>query len=248
MEHPSEELLLQALHEPQQVSSEMRMHLAGCEHCFVRQEQLAADDRFVGGLLTALDHPLPALSASDVRAASPRRLRRRALLVAEITLAFAAAAAAMTIPASPLHRLLFPVAAPLPAPVREPVAETSPGQHGGVAPVGIALAAPASLVVEFRHAQATGSITVDVTSGSQVTVRSRGGAVGYTVNEGKVVVDNREPATEYVVEIPATLRRARILVGTRVLFFKDGDRLGPVQPAEGARYRIAFTDTTRIEP
>jgi hypothetical protein len=248
MHHPADDVLVRALHEPQQLRAEVRGHIEGCAPCRARQAEFAATDAQVAELLGALDDPLPPISAEDLLAIRPRTLRRRALLVAEVTLFFAAAAAAMTLPSSPLHKLLFPKAAVVIAPVPAPVPETSSAQGTGDAPIGIALDAPASLVVEFRHLQSSGTLEVRLTSGGQVTVRSRGGAVGFTVNEGRVLVDNRVPADEYVVEVPSTLRRARVMIGTRVLFFKDGDRAGPVSSADGVRYRMTLADTTRSEP
>jgi hypothetical protein len=248
MNHPTDDVLLRALHEPQGVPVEVREHLEDCASCRARQAEFTANDLMVANLLSTLDDPLPPMSADELLAIRPRTLRRRALLVAEVTLFFAAAAAAMTIPSSPLHKLLFPKATVVVAPVPAPVPETSPAQGTGDAPIGIALDAPASLVVEFRHAQSTGTVEVRLTNGGQVTVRSRGGAVGFTVNEGRVLVDNRVPADEYVVEVPSTLRRARIMVGARVLFSKDGDQAGPVASVDGVHFRMTFADTTRSEP
>jgi hypothetical protein len=246
--HPPEDELFQAVHEPARVRADLRAHLDACPACQQRMQQLLADDVFVGGLLTALDHPVPAHSAHDVIAAHPSRLRRRALLAAEITIFAVAAAAAMTIPASPLHRWIVRQALPVASQPAVFLPEAAPSQSASIAPTGIALPAPASLRVEFRQSQHTGTLEVHLVDGGQVTVRSRGGDVGYTVNEGRVLVDNRVPANEYIVVIPASLGRVRIVVGTRVLFRKDGDRSGPVQPFEGARYRIALTDTTPSQP
>lgn len=248
MNHPQDDVLIHAAHELAWASAEVLAHLETCETCRLRQQQLAADDASVGVLLGALDHPVPEHSAREIIAERPNHLRRRAMLVAEIMLFVAAAAAAMTIPSSPLHRWIARQALPkLPSSVAA-VPEATPSQSTSAAPIGIALPAPASLRVEFRQAQPIGTLEVRLVEGDQVTVRSRGGTVGYTVNEGRVLVDNRVPADAYVVEIPASLRRVRIVVGTRVLFQKDGDRSGPVTPFEGARYRISLADTTRSQP
>ncbi len=248
MDHSQDDVLLHAVHEPTQVGAEVLAHLATCEACRIRQQRLATEDADVGVLLSALDHPVPAHSAREVITSQPNHLRRRAVLVAEITLFVAAAVAAMTVPVSPLHRWMIRQAQPRVASSGAAVPEASPSQATSSAPVGIALPAPASLRVEFRQAQQTGTLEVHLVAGDQVTVRSRGGSVAYTVNEGRVLVDNRVPANEYIVEIPATLGRVRVVVGTRVLFQKDGDHSGPVQPFEGARYRIPLTDTTRSQP
>ncbi len=248
MGHPQDDVLLHAVHEPVWASAAVMMHLATCESCRLRQQQLATEDADVGVLLGALDHPVPARSAREIIASPPNHLRRRAVLVAEIMLFVAAAAAAMTVPASPLHRWIVRQMQPNAASPAAVPPEVSPSQVASSAPTGIALPAPASLRVEFRQAQRTGTLEVHLVSGDQVTVRSRGGNVAYTVNEGRVLVDNRVPAEEYIVEIPATLGRVRIVAGTRVLFQKDGDRSGPVRPFEGAQYRIPLTDTTRSQP
>jgi len=246
--HPPDDVLLRAVHEPAWESDDLRAHLEVCPACQARMQHLAADDAFVGSLFVALDHPVPERSAREIIAVQPSRLRRRALLVAEITIFAVAAAAAMTIPASPLHRWIVRQALPAISPSVVSAPEASTRQSTSAAPTGIALPAPASLRVEFRQPQHAGTLEVHLVDGGQVTVRSRGGGVGYTVNEGRVLVDNRVPADEYVVEIPASLGRVRIVVGTRVLFRKDGDRTGPIQPFEGARYRIALTDITPSQP
>jgi hypothetical protein len=248
MNHPPDDLLLRALHEPAWASAELLEHIGGCQECQARQRAFATDEAFVGALLETLDQPVPEHSAREIIGARPRYLRRRAVLVAEITLFVAAAAAAMTIPASPLHRWLVRQALPTAAAPATADSAAAPGQSDGPAPVGIALQAPESLLVEFRQAQPDGTVEVHLVNGDQVTVRSRGGSVGYTVDEGRVLIDNRVPAEEYIVELPVSLRQARIVVGTRVLFRKDGDRSGPVLPFEEARYRIPLTDTTRREP
>ncbi len=246
MNHPDEALLLEALHEPAAMSSTLRTHLEQCAECRSRQAQLLAADEQVGSLLGALDHPLPAITPEEILSVRPRPLRRRALLVAELTLFLAAAAAAMTIPASPVHQLLFPtaVARAVSTLVDEPPVEP----RAAVAPVGIALAAPDSLVVAFRQVQSTGSLEVRLTSDSQVTVSSRGGTVGYRVNEGRVEVDNRVPADGYVIEIPSSLSRAEIVMGRRVLFSKNHGVTTPAGPTDGVRYRITLADSTRNRP
>lgn len=248
LSHPPDDVLLRAVHEPAWVSGDLRAHLEVCPACQARTQHLAADDAFVGRLFVALDHPVPAHSAREIIAVQPPRFRRRALLVAEIMIFAVAAAAAMTIPASPLHRWIVRQALPAinSSVVSAPAAPTT--QASSAAPTGIALPAPASLRIEFRQPQHGGTLELHLIDGGQVTVRSRGGEVGYTVNEGRVLVDNRVPADEYIVEIPASLGRVRIVVGSRVLFRKDGDRSGPIQPFEGARYRIALTDTTPSQP
>lgn len=245
LNHPPDDVLLRVVHEPTWAGNDLRAHLEVCHACQVRTQHLAGDDAFVGGMLVALDHPVPPRSAGDIIAVQPSRVRRRALLVAEITIFAVAAAAAMTIPASPLHRWLIRQTS---AAVTATAPESPSSQATSSAPTGIALPAPASLRVEFRQPQPSGTLEVDLVDGTTVMVRSRGGAVGFTINEGRVLVDNRVPAEEYIVEIPASLGRVRIVVGSRVLFRKDGDRSGPVTPFEGARYRIALADTTPSLP
>jgi hypothetical protein len=248
MGHPQDEMLLHAVHEPERASAAVMEHLATCEACRVRQQRLATEDADVGVLLGVLDHPVPALSAREIIARQPNRLRRRAVLVAEIMLFVAGAAAAMTVPASPLHRWIVRQLQPRAASSVAALPGTQASQAASGAPIGIALPAPASLRVDFRQIQQTGTLEVHLISGDEVTVRSRGGKVAYAVNEGRVLIDNRVPADTYIVEIPATLGRVRIVAGSRVLFAKDGDRSGPAQPFEGGRYRIPLTDTSRSRP
>jgi hypothetical protein len=248
MNHPADDALLHAVHEPRWADATLLAHLEGCAACRLRQQQLAADDAAVGQLLAALDHPAPAHSVAEIVAARPRQLRRRVLLAAQITLFVAGAAAAMTVPASPLHRLLFGGAtrAAAPVPTTDSLAPAAPARQADA--VGIALPAPASLVVEFREPQTTGTLEVHVVAGDQVTVRSRGGTVAYTVHDGRVQVDNRVAAELYIVEIPASLHRVKIVAGSRVLFQADGNSASPMTLQEGGRVRIALADSAKHQP
>lgn len=248
MTHPDDATLLRALHEPGWVTPPLADHLAACQACQARQRVFAADDAMVETHLRALDHAAPALSVDDVAARVPGSWRRRAVLVAQLTLFCAAAAAAMAIPASPLHRLLWGHRSAPVVTAATPAAAPAPPQEEGPAPVGIALTAPAELVVELRHPQVTGVLDVRLVDGNQVTVRSRGGTVGYSINEGHVLVDNRVAAEEFLVEMPSALARAEVRVGNRILFQKRGDQTTPAAVADSSHFRIVLADSGRAHP
>lgn len=219
-EHPTDELLIALVHEQSfDDAAAIRGHVAACAACTARSRDLAANDAVVAALLASLDHPL-ARARRSFNVRNARRFRRAALVAG--ALATMAGAAAALVPSSPLHRWIAARVAPEPVvrtsePATSPLAQaTAPVTEGALAS-GIAIPAQATLLIEFRREQQTGTVEIGRSAVSDVVFRSRGGTTAYEVAEGRVSIDNQTPAETYLIEIPATVRQVRIRVGTRTL-------------------------------
>ena len=214
--HPADSGLLAALqHSSLPDAPAIRQHVAGCDQCTARWHELDREDAAVAVLLRELDHPLPADDVLPWSQMRPRRFRR-ALLTGAAAATLAVAAAAAIIPASPLHRWMtrrhddvlprgLPLRAPKSAVPSTPLAS------------GLSIHAPRSLTVIFRHDQATGVIEITRSNSSDVTFRSRGGTTAYRLGAGEVSIDNQAPAQSYLIDLPASVQRVRIVVGRRAV-------------------------------
>jgi lipoprotein-anchoring transpeptidase ErfK/SrfK len=165
----------------------------------------------VAALLHELDHPPPVDGTPPWLQRRHHRFRH-AVLTAAAAATLAAAAAAAIIPGSPLHRWVIgrPDVGAMPAMV--PGAPPSAGPSVPLAS-GLSIRAPLSLTVTFRRDQTTGVIEITRSSSSDVTFRSRGGTTAYRLGAGQVSIDNQLPAQRYLIDLPASVQRLRIVVG-----------------------------------
>lgn len=222
--HPSDAALLAWTHGEFDagVAAEVRDHVQGCGTCHARERELRDGDALVGRLLQTLDHPVPALRPPA--ALAPRRRVRRSVLAASLGLLIAGAAAA-AVPGTPLHRWihdrLLSSSAALPHPV-PPLAVPPPGQAAG----GVEVPGTTRLTIAFGVEEQDGVLTVTVGDRSDVSLQAFGGAVGYQIGSGKIVVDNRRPAGRYALDLPASVRRLTVVLGNRTIYDSDGAALG----------------------
>jgi lipoprotein-anchoring transpeptidase ErfK/SrfK len=147
---------------------------------------------------------------------SRRRRFRRALLTAGAAATLAVAAAAAIIPDSPLHRWVIrrQDVVPMHAPPAGKPASAAPSVPLAS---GLSIRAPRSLTVKFRRDQAVGMIEITRSNSIGVTFRSRGGTTAYRLSAGQVSIDNQLPARTYLIDLPASVQRLRIMVGRRAL-------------------------------
>lgn len=250
--HPTDELLLALVHQQSfDDAAAIRGHVAACEICSTRSREIAANDATVAELLGSLDHPLPQARASV--SARHSGLLRRAALVAGAAATMAGAAAAL-VPSSPLHRWIVARAAPAatsrqapPAPP-DNAAPAAPASRDVAFASGIAVPATATLDVEFRREQASGVIEIKRTAPGDVTFRSRGGMTAYDVADGRVAIDNRTPADGYFIDVPTTVQRVRVHVGTRALILWPEDSAKIVLPNDAQHGRVEFRAPVRPTP
>ncbi len=228
--HPSDALLLATIHaEPVDELAAVRAHARECAQCTARQRSLADDDAMTGALLGELDDPPRTADQPRFVRRSSRRWVRRGLRVGGAAATLAVAAAALVVPASPLHRLVSRgIDAPSPNSIPAAVPAAAPAAASG-----IAVPASRSLVVVFRHEQSQGAVDITRTGTGDITFRSHGGNAAYQVAADQVSIDNSFPADAYQIDIPRGVQQVRILVGTRVLLRWPEDsahRVGTSQP------------------
>ena len=199
----------------------LRLHLDGCEACAARHRGIQLGDRRIGEWLSALDHPAPQLDADALVTRSSRRTRGPGLLAAGLaTLLVAAGAAAMVIPGSPVQRFVERVFAdrqtgaapdaPEPATVQPPPAS------------GVSFIPEPDLEVVFLRGQTEGAIRISLAEAPEVRVRVVGGSAAYRLDPAELIVDNRGPGSSYEVVLPRSIPHARVRIGERVVFEKQG--------------------------
>ena len=234
--HPSDATLL-ALVQGELAPDEgtdLSAHLAQCERCVGRADELRRDDEDMAELLGLLDNPMPGLEPPIT---TPRARPFRHAAIAAAAALFVAGVAAASVPGTPVYRWIRDrIDAPrgeVPGPAPAPAAAT-PAQAAG----GLEMAAPSALIVQFTAEQPGGVLTVAAGSRPVVSLRAFGGAVAYRVGAGRLVVDNSHPANRYALEIPAELGRLTITLGGRVIYHAD----------TAAALRSAGPDTISLTP
>lgn len=237
--HPADSALLAALHRQSlPETSTIGEHLARCGRCSARWHELDLEDAAVAALLRELDHGVPASDEPQWLRSRHRRFRR-ALLTAGAAATLAVAAAAAIIPGSPVHRWLIRAHDTVPMPALPPRAPTSAAPSVPLAS-GLAIRAPRSLTVNFRRDQADGTIEITWSNSSDVTFRSRGGTTAYRLSAGQVSIDNQLPARTYLIDLPASVQRLRIIVGHRELMRWPDDSIRLTRGHESRPARLVL--------
>ena len=218
----------------------IRAHLSACAECARKRSELERERLETAALLASLDHvvPRPQVEVVIARGRGSRWHGRRAL-AAGLALLMVAVGAAAALPHSPVRQWLGRVLGG----ERHHAAVAIDANGAGLSrPSGVALHPGQSIDVVFRERQSSGSIRILLDSGSEAAVRTLGGAVRFAVGSNSVVVDNVHASASYEVLIPRSVPRARVRVGDRVVFAKDGAAISTNVPADSAgRYVIVFT-------
>jgi hypothetical protein len=234
--HPTDTALLGMVHgQSSGWEAALSMHLNRCEPCRARAADLTERELQIEALLAELDHPIPDRAMPELTGARETAGWRRAMLAAGVATLVAVGAAAATLPASPVHRwidqLLTRTAQR--ASEQRPVAGPAARVTGVAVPVGN------GLVVALRHPQPAGTVEIALVDRADVAVRSRGGDVAYEIAEGRVMIDNREPAERYDIEAPIGIAQLTVLMNDRAIFRKQGDVVTPASSSSGkGRFRI----------
>lgn len=222
----------------------LRLHVEECGPCAARLRNLESRDRRIAEWLAWLDHPVPRLDAESLMARVRRRSRRSGLLAAGLAALFAAtAAAAVVVPGSPVQRLVERVIGewrggdpPQPSGARSPAPEPPALRRSGVSFV-----PRPELEIAFRGSQPEGAIRISLVETSEVRVREIGGASAYSLDPAELVIDNRSARGSYEILLPRSLRRARVRIGERVVFEKDGARISSAGSLDAAgTYVVPF--------
>lgn len=231
MTHLDEEQVQRLLHgellPPAETAA--RAHLTACADCRQRLTQAEREEGEIDALLRHLDHPPPAIEAGAVAARARAREFGWSRWAAGLLLTLGMAGAAYAAPGSPLPGWVAAVAewmgggparspsAPAPAPAPPPPPST------GFA--GIAVAPGRALLILFTSPQAEGRALVSLTDGGEVVVRALSGTATFTSDEDRLVIDDRDSAASFEIEIPRAAPWIEIRVGRVRIFLKDGPRV-----------------------
>ena len=233
-------------------------HIAVCESCRRRVNEVRQGDELVFSLLRHIDTPAPAIPVSSVlrkaaarTAPAPRLVladvRRRkfdwrwaaALLIA----ASIAGAAGYLVPGSPMPGIvkaaLKMIAAPSPDPAPVPAAAGTTTSFGGIQAV-----PGRSFTIAFARASQGSEARLVLTDGAQVEIRSLEGEVRFSVpGDSLVSIENTGAPgpRRFEILIPRSAPRVDLVVAGRRVFRKEGSTITTsVAADERGRYTIPF--------
>jgi Putative zinc-finger len=228
---------------PPAEASAAEAHLAACTGCAAELRALKALHGRLGALLGAADVPAPVAQAQ--MAMRRRRVQRqermaearRALLrAAVLVLGLAGAAAAATIPGSPVRQWIAGVVAPAApeAPLREELAEetAAPAPAPVPPPAGVSILPDEGTIRVVLSGAAEGLVVrARLSDAGRAAVTASGAAAGarFRTGPGKIEVVGAGPG-EVMVELPRSARAAFVEVNGRVYVAKDGQRLRVMAP------------------
>jgi len=206
-----------------------RTHLKDCAPCRTELERLISEDERIASTLRHLDHPAAPVSLPAVVARAGRPGRRWPRWAAATILAVALAGGAYAVPGSPVRRWVDRVLIPAPSPAPIPRAQAQPATMGG-----IAVAPGARLEIVFVAPDSGSRVIVRLTTAGEAAVRGPNGGATYTADVGRVIVDARNGAADFDVDIPAAARWVKIRAGTRVILVKEGGQLRALEAGGGS--------------
>jgi hypothetical protein len=208
----------------------------GCSELLANAEQ---DRREVNALLQLVDHPRPTIEPGEIAAVARRQRPGWGRLAAGVLVALVMAGAAYALPGSPFRRWAQAVSAWVRSEPNRQTARPAPVQAPEPAPAGVAVAPGRSLLLQFMNVEAQGQARITLTDGADVVVRAPAGAASFTSDVDRLLIDNRNTAATFEIQIPRGAARVEIRVATRQIFLKLGSRItaeGSLDP-EGS-YRI----------
>lgn len=243
--HLDADQVQRVLHGELAASSEaaVREHLNSCATCRARVADAQQDERELHGLLRALDHAPPAISAQTVLGRA--RVKQRAPLAlrwaAGLLLAFGVSSAAYAIPGSPVRGWVDAVGRLLAGVVEAPSVPNAPSvpaaqPAGPGATAGIAVAPGRELIVAFTSSfRAEVRVTL-VDTPSEVVVLAPTGAATFTADGERLEIVINGPTARIDVRIPRAAPRVEILVNGSRRLLKVAARVttpgaeAPVEP------------------
>lgn len=232
MTHLDEELVQRQVHAELRVSEReaVERHLSACATCQARVAEAAREDQWLMGVLERLDHPAPAITARGVITAAGHGRGALGRWAAGLLLLVGTTGVLYAMPGSPLRAWVAGVAQSLIAPRADhpplPSEEPFPAERG------IAVAPGARFVIQFAPDKQQGQLSLSLTPGDEVVIRSRGPGVTFTSEAGRLVVTNAGPAADFVVELPDDAPWIELRIGERRLALKQDRRLD--LPADSA--------------
>jgi hypothetical protein len=219
----------------------VRAHVAGCEQCSARMEDMKLAFRETGQLLTVLDESPPAISADQLiemaqrRHIPARRAPRGVAWAASVAGLVVATIVAAAIPGSPVRAIVENLLQDLGPESPQPTAPVEPWEAG------VAITPDGAIEIVFDAAQSSGSIEVQLVEIDVARIEVRGDSVGFAVGDRSIRVENQDATASYRITLPENLSQTVIRVGTRTVFAKQGSRVLQNEfDQDGELYRLVF--------
>jgi anti-sigma factor RsiW len=214
-------------------------HLAACDECRQRLEEIRKEESQVHELLGSLDTPPPEhieAVAQQVRAIALRArarvyswLRRAAVLA----LVVGVGGIAYAIPGSPVRGWIHDVTRKLTGRPETPAPAPTPGRTGVS---GVAVAPGDRLSILFEPGAVGAELRIDLTDGSDVEVHGPAGAAAYTSSAGYLLIRGRDSSAVLDVQIPRSAPWVEIRAQDERVFLKEGTRITTGGSRVGDRY------------
>lgn len=233
--HPSDERLL-ALHHrelPADERAQVEAHVGECSQCLNRADALAGREARLFTLLRTLDRPAPPVSVEGLlrrRRGPPIRAAMAAALAGLLAVGGVAALVSPGFRALVIETLTTEPAgdddrgADVPA-----VQATSPVTAGGVE-----LTAPPKLEVLLPASPPLGTLELRLSDDDVVRFESNVSGVRFEVREGRVLVSDPDPGTDFVLTVPRSMDTLVVLVGDVPVLRKSGDAVAPTPRVVGS--------------
>lgn len=224
-----------------------RDHLVGCNDCARILEDAERQDREIAGQLGLLDHAVPDTDLRQLRRRATRPALRRTLAAAAVAFLIVAAAAS-AMPGSPVRSWLSRVFAG----AADTSRQATTGEGAGVAaiqPSGVSVLPGGSFELVFDTLQDSGVVRITLSDEPEVSVRSEGSGVGYSVEPSRVRVLNAGSTASYRVVLPEDATSIRILVGDTPVLVKRGATIETSAPRDvTGDYLVSFATLHRRAP
>ncbi len=221
-----------------------RDHLGGCADCARQLEDAKRDDREIAGQLGLLDHAIPDTDVRRLRRRASRPALRRTLAAAALAFLIVAAAAS-AMPGSPVRSWLNRVFAGAEGASRQ----ATTGEGAGAAaiePSGVSVLPGGSFELVFDAVQDSGVVRISLSDEPEVSVRSEGLGVGYSVEPSRVRVLNAGSKASYRVVLPEGPTSITILVGDTPVLVKRGATIETSAPRDvSGDYLVRFATLHR---
>jgi hypothetical protein len=227
--HLDEERIQRLLHdELGSTAAETKLHLERCVACRELVDGAREEERRIFGLLSQMDHPIPALDPrillADQRPSGGGWGRRAAAVI----LSAAIAGTAYALPGSPLpgalDRLLGIGGG------RDSVPSTRT-ERDSTPPAGIAVPAENGLVIRLVTEGENAVAIVELTEDEEVVVRAVGGNATFTSDSGRLTVRSSGPV-RLEIRIPRAAPSVEVLAGSTRVFHKHDRRQVSETPAD----------------
>ena len=235
--HLDDERIQRLLHqELGSATAEIRLHLESCAACRALVDEAREEERRIFGLLSQVDHPLPAIDPRILlaeRTASGGQWGRRA---AAVILGVAIAGAAYALPGSPLPAALDKLLGTGVA--RRESAPAIPQDRVSAPPAGIAVPAEDGLVIRLLAEGEGAMAAIELTEDEEVVVRAVEGSATFTSDPGRLTVRCSGPV-RLEINIPRTAASIEVRSGSTPVFRKLADSsVSGAAPDSMGRYTI----------